>query len=416
MAKYRAKQKSILHGGGSGTGLRNAAAGTDWLTIGLCLACSAFGLVLVHSATFAEAQLKEDLVLGLFSGKVLTMAGGVLAGLALSIAISFLDYELLLKFWYVIAGGCVLLMLMLFIPKVGVAQNPLRDDARRWLNLFGTDKLLFQPSELLKLGFIISFTWHLHREREHINKLKTILALGAHALVPFGLSAVTGDLGSAMVFLAITAGMLFIAGLKLRWFAALLGLLGAASPLVWFYFIKPFQKARIYAVYFPPPKFPFLSEADYARMIYQQQQAVNAIGAGQLTGRGLFNGTVDVPVRESDMIFSVAGEELGFLGAIAVLLCITLVVVRLVLVSRRTRNLRARLLCAGVALMIGAQAIINIGVCLKLLPVTGITLPFISSGGSSNLSLYLTIGLVLTVFRHQNEHEDTQSYFDYLYS
>jgi len=125
---------------------------------------------------------------------------------------------------------------------------------------------------------------------------------------------------------------------------------------------------------------------------------------------------VDVPVRESDMIFSVAGEELGFIGAAAVLLCLALVVVRLILVSHRTRNLRARLLCAGVALMIGAQAIINIGVCLKLLPVTGITLPFISAGGSSNMSLYLTIGLVLTVFRHQNEHEDTQSYFDYLYS
>jgi rod shape determining protein RodA len=159
-----------------------------------------------------------------------------------------------------------------------------------------------------------------------------------------------------------------------------------------------------------------LSDAELAEKSYQQQQAVNAIGSGQLTGRGLLNGAVDIPMRENDMIFSVAGEELGFVGAVAVLLCLALVVVRLVLVSSRTRNLRARLLCAGVALMIGSQAIINIGVCLKLLPVTGITLPFISAGGSSNMSLYLTIGLVLTVFRHQNEHEDTQSYFDYLYS
>ena len=413
MAKYRAKQKSILHGGGGGRGLRHAAAGTDWLTIILCLICSAFGLVLVHSATFAEAQLKETLVFGLCANDVLIMAGTVLVGLMLAVAISFLDYELLLKFWYIIAAGCVLLMLLLK-TRLGVAQG--RDDAIRWLNLFNNKKLLFQPSELLKMGFIISFTWHLHRERERINKLKTIMMLGVHALIPFGLAAVTGDLGSAIVFLAITAGMLFIAGLKLRWFAALLGLLGAAFPLVWIYFIKTFQKARIYAVYFPPPKFNFLTEIEFKDKIYQQQQAVNAIGAGQLTGRGLFNGMVDVPVRESDMIFSVAGEELGFIGAMAVLLCITLVVVRMVLVSRRTRNLRARLLCAGVALMIGAQAIINIGVCLKLLPVTGITLPFISAGGSSNLSLYLTIGLVLTVFRHQNEHEDTRSYFDYLYS
>jgi len=407
MAKYRAKQKSIMHGGGGGTGLRHAAAGTDWLTIALCLVCSAFGLLLVHSATFAEAQLKEELMLGLFSRQVFTMAGGIAAGLALALAISFVDYELLLKFWFVLAGGCLLLMLLL-IP-FGVALNPLRDDAKRWLRVFGQE---IQPSEFLKIGYIVSFTWHLHHERERINKLRTIVILGAHALVPFGLAAVTGDLGSAMVFLAISAGMLFIAGLKLRWFAALLGLLGAAFPLVWIYFIKSFQKARIYAVYMPS----MLTPAELEEKLYQQNQAVLAIGSGQLTGKGLFNGSVPVPVRENDMIFSVAGEELGFIGAVAVLLCITLVVVRLILVSSRTRNLRARLLCAGVALMIGSQAIINIGVCLRLLPVTGITLPFISAGGSSNMSLYLTIGLVLTVFRHQNEHEDTQSYFDYLYS
>jgi len=413
MARYRSKQETLLRSGGGGSGLRYAAAGTDWLTVVLCLVCSAYGLVLVHSATFAEAHLKEELRFGLFSSEVFMTAGGVIAGLLLALAISFLDYELLLKFWYIIAGGCVVLMLLLKTP-LGVAQNPLRDDAKRWLDFRFIP--LFQPSEFLKMGFIISFTWHLHLVREHINKFKTLVMLGVHALVPFGLAAVTGDLGSAIVFLAITAAMLFIAGLKLRWFAALLGLLGAAFPLVWIYFIKAFQKARIYAVYFPYPKYNFLTEAEFKDKIYQQQQAVNAIGSGQLFGKGLFNGSVEVPVRESDMIFSVAGEELGFIGAVAVLLCIALVVMRLVLVSSRTRNLRARLLCAGVAVMIGAQAIINIGVCLKLLPVTGITLPFFSAGGSSSMSLYLTVGLALTVFRHQNEHEDTQSYFDYLYS
>jgi len=415
MAKYRAKQKSIMHGGVGGTGLRHAAAGTDWLTIALCLVCSSFGLVLVHSVTFLPAQQAEKLTLGLVSSQVFTMAISIVMGLVLAVAISFLDYELLLKFWYVLAGGCLLLMLLLK-TRLGVAQNPLRDDAIRWLDFFNNERLYFQPSEFLKMGFIISFTWHLHRESERINKLKTILALGAHALVPFGLVVLSGDLGSAIVFLFITAGMLFIAGLKLRWFAALFGLVGAAFPLVWIYFISSFQKARIYAVYFPYPDYSFLTEAEYKDKIFQQQQAVNAIGAGQMFGKGLFNGTVDVPVQESDMIFSAAGEALGFIGCAAVLLCLVLVVVRMILVSSRTRNLRARLLCAGVAIMIGAQSIINIGVCLKLLPVTGITLPFFSQGGSSNMSLYLTIGLVLTVFRHQNEHEDTQSYFDYLYS
>lgn len=407
MAKYKAKQKSIMQSG-KGSGLKHALGGTDWLTILLCLISSVYGLVLVHSCTYAGAAEAERLRFGLFSNDVFMMAGGIVVGLFIAIAISFLDYELILKFWYLLGGACLLLMFLL-IP-FGVAVNPLRPDAKHWLSLFGLFD--FQPSELLKLGFIVSFTWHLHRVHTHINKIKTIALLGLHAFIPFVLVVITGDLGSALVFLFICIGMLFIAGLKLRWFAAVLGLMGAAFPLIWIYFINDFQRNRIYAVYMPG----MLEESVLETVLYQQNQAINAIGSGQLFGKGLFNSTVVVPVQSSDMIFSLAGEELGFLGCMGILLCLALVIIRLVLVSRRTRNLRARLLCAGVALMIGSQAAINIGVCLKLLPVTGITLPFFSAGGSSNLSLYLTLGLVLTVYRHQNEHEDTQSYFDYLYS
>ena len=385
-------------------------AGTDWLTIFLCLCASAFGLLLVHSVTRDAAAAADKLKFGLFSSQTVTMAGGIAIGLVAALAMSFVDYELLLRYWYIIGAGCLVLMLLLKTP-LGSPENDARPDAIRWLKLPGTSTT-FQPSELLKLGFIISFTWHLHRERERINKLKTILLLGMHILVPFGLVAITGDLGSALVFLFVSVGMLFLAGLKLRWFAALAALGGAAFPLVWVKFMDDFQKSRVYAVYFPH----WLSKEDLDFFLYQQQQGVNAIGSGQLFGKGLFNGSAHVPVHETDMIFSAAGEQLGFLGAMLALLLLALIVIRLISVSRHTRNLRARLMCAGVALMIGAQAIVNIGVCLKLLPVTGITLPFYSAGGSANLSLYLTLGLALTVFRHQNEHEDTQSYFDYLYS
>ena len=393
-------------------GVRGILAGTDWLTILLCLCASAFGMLLVHSVTRDAAQQAGKLKFGLVSSEVLTMAVGIALGLAAALVMSFVDYELLLRFWYVIAAGCLLLMLLL-IP-FGIAENPNRETARRWLPIPGTGHppITFQPSELLKLGFIVSFTWHLYRERERINKLKTILLLGAHILVPFALVAVTGDLGSALVFLFVSVGMLFLAGMKLRWFAALAALGGAALPLLWMKFLDEFQKKRIFAVYAPHR----LSKEDLDFFLYQQQQGINAIGSGRLRGKGLFKGTVYVPVQETDMIFSAAGEALGFFGSMAVLLLLALVVFRLISVSRHTRNLRARLLCAGVALMISAQSIVNIGVCLKLLPVTGITLPFFSAGGSANLSLYLTLGLALTVFRHQNEHEDTQSYFDYLYS
>jgi len=405
MAKYKSKQKNILKG--SGSGAKSLLRWTDWPTIVLCMVCSVFGIVMVHSATFRAAEQVDRAV----SGDVVTMVLAVGIGIVAALVMSFIDYEILLRFWYIIAGVCLLLMLALIPFGVPTEARP---DAIRWLELPGG--FFLQPSELLKLGFILSFTWHIHLVRDSINKLKNVALLGGHAMVPFGLVAVTGDLGSALVLMFVTIGMLFLAGLKLRWFGAILAMAAAAAPIIWFRFIGEFQQNRILAIWFPNS----LPEDVVTDVMWQQNQAMIAIGSGQLTGRGLFNGMAaapgGVPVPESDFIFAVIGEELGFLGAMAVVLLLAAVIIRLVLVSARTRNLRARLLCSGAAFMIGSQAIINIGVTLRLLPVTGITLPFFSAGGSSNLALYLTIGLVLTVFRHQNEHEDTQSYFDYLYS
>jgi rod shape determining protein RodA len=334
-------------------------------------------------------------------------------GVLAAVAISFLDYELLLRFWYVVAGGCLLLMLLLF--RFGVAPN-VRTDAKSWLEIPGIN-INFQPSELLKIGFIITFTWHINKVRDRINKLRVIALLGVHAMIPFVLVVRTGDLGSALVFLCIAAGLLFLGGLKLRYFAAMAILAAAAAPLLFFKFFSTFQRNRVFAVYAPQA---IANEADYKAVIYQQNQAQIAMGSGRLLGKGLFKGgmvqTGSVPEAQNDMILAVAGEELGFLGALGVMVLITLMVVRLVRVSHHTRNVPARLLCSGVALMIGSQAVINIGMCIKLLPVIGITLPFFSSGGSSNLCLYIAIGLAMTVYRRQNEHEDTRSYFDYLYS
>ncbi|MDR1464669.1 MAG: FtsW/RodA/SpoVE family cell cycle protein [Oscillospiraceae bacterium] len=408
--KYRTKQQHIM-GNQRRRGLKLYAAGTDWLTLAVCLLASAFGILLVHSATLRE--ISEDSALP-FHRDAIVMAAAVALGALVALLLSFVDYELLLRFWFVLGVPCVVLMCSLLLP--GVASSPEgRDDAINWIKIPGIG-IFFQPSELLKIGFIISFTSHLYSSLATINKVKTILLLGLHAAVPFGLVVLTGDMGSALVFLCITAGMLFLAGVKLRYFAAAGALGAAAFPILWIYQFSNFQKDRILAVYFPSR----MAEDTYKTVIYQQQQARYAMGTGQLFGKGLFKGdyvqTGSVPESQNDMIFSVAGEELGFVGAIAVMLVLVLVIVRLARVSSHTRNVRARLLCCGVAVMIGAQAMINIGMCIMLLPVIGITLPFFSAGGSSNLCLYLAVGLIMTVYRHQDEHEDTQSYFDYLYS
>lgn len=362
--------------------------GTDTLLLFLCLSASAFGVVLVHSATLNTVA--ED---GLFSRETITMLAAIALGLTMCMIISVIDYEITLKLWPIIAGVCLLLMLSLFV--FGVAPDA-RSDARNWLPV---GSIYFQPSELLKIAFIITFTVHIDWVKTRIHEIKTVILLALHGAFPIGLVIVTGDLGSALVFAAIFIGMMYVAGVRLRYFIAGFAVCFAAAPLLWIRFFSDFQKHRFLAVYYPQG----MSSTAYKTVIYQQQQSINAIGSGQLTGKGLFKGTFIqnglVPVDESDMIFAVVGEELGLLGALAVLILLALIILKIVSVGKKSKDRVGSLLCYGTAIMIGSQAIINIGMCLKLLPCIGITLPFFSAGGSSNLCIYIGIGLILSVYR-----------------
>lgn len=263
-----------------------------------------------------------------------------------------------------------------------------------------TFTLKFQPSELAKIGFIITFTAHIDAVKDDINRVKNVLLLTLHAFVPMGIIVITGDPGSAIIFGLMFVGMMFVAGVKLRYFAIAICAAVAAAPVIWVKFLSNLHRQRILAIYYPSA----LSESVYNKVIYQQQRCVNAIGSGKLLGDGLFKGTytqsaAGVPVNESDMVFSVVGEELGFLGAIGLLAVFAFIIIRIVSVGRRSRNISGSLLCYGTAFMIGSQVIINIGMCLMLLPCIGITLPFVSAGGSSNLCIYFAIGMVMSVYR-----------------
>ena len=264
-----------------------------------------------------------------------------------------------------------------------------------------------QPSELFKIAFIITFAVHLDYVGEDINKLKNALLLCVHGGVPALLVILTGDLGSALVFVSIFIGMMFASGLAARYFAAAGAVILAAVPVLWFAFFSDFQKGRILAVYAPSK----LDTALYKKYIFQQQQSVNAIGSGRFFGRGFLKGAYtqshSVPVNDSDMIFSVIGEELGFVGAFAALALIALIIVKIVFVGKQANTNMGSLICYGTAVMIGSQAIMNIGMCLKLLPCIGITLPFFSSGGSSNLCIYIAIGLVMSIYRCSQRGEVT---------
>ena len=380
--------------------LKQFIKGTDFILYIICILTSAFGCLMVYSATRNEA-ITNGLLIG---RECLIMIIASAIGIALCIVISMIDYNSVVRIWPVIGGVCLLLIGALFIWGKAPADRP---DARCWLPIIetGSFSVDFQPSELAKIGFLVTFAAHLDLVKNEINKLKNLLLLTIHALIPIGLIILTDDLGSAMIFGFMFIGMMFAAGLKIRYFAMAAGAFAAVSPILWTKFLSNFHRQRILAVYYPEA----LSESVYKAKIYQQQRAVNAIGSGGLLGDGLFKGTYTqspsgVPVNESDMVFSVVGEELGFVGGILLLAALVFICARVMQTGRKSATLHGAIICYGTAFMISSQVIMNIGMCLKLLPCIGITLPFISAGGSANMCVYFAIGLCMSVYRYNKNN------------
>lgn len=358
---------------------------TDKWFLLICTAISAFGTIIVASAT------KRKIVEGeLISRDARVMILALALGLIACLIISFIDYDIILKLWPVIAGGVILLMLLLF--PFGQAVNEARPDARLWLKI--TRSLYFQPSELLKIGFIVTFSYHLSKVKNDLSSFKNVIFLCIHAFIPIALVIFTGDMGSALIFVLMFVGMMFVSGVHWMYFPAGALVIAAMSPIVWFKVFDDIQRNRILALIHPE---------DYPKEIYQQQQALNAMKEGGFFGTGIFKGPFtqsnSLPESQNDMVFSVICEELGFIGAVALIALFVLLAVRIIYVARRSNNYAASMLCYGVMFMFLSQAIVNIGMCTMLLPVIGITLPFISAGGSSTVSLYLAVGLVLSVYR-----------------
>lgn len=375
--------------------IKYALKETDFLLFLTCVLTNAFGALMVSSATRNDAIEAGDLI----SRECLVMVLAAAVGIVFCVFISFLDYDAIVGLAPFVGGFCVLLLLSLFIFGEGTEDRP---EAICWIPIIKTESfsVKFQPSELVKIGFMITFTAHIEAVKDNINSLKNVVFLAAHALIPIGIIILTDDLGSAIVFALMFVGMMFVAGVRLRYFAVAIGAIIAFIPLLWTKFLAAFHKRRILAIYYPEA----LSEDVYRDVVYQQQRGLNAIGSGQFWGDGLFKGTytqsaAGVPVNESDMVFTVVGEELGFIGCVALLAVLAFIVARIVSVGKSSRNLTGSLLCFGAAFMIGAQTIINIGMCLMLLPSIGITLPFVSAGGSSNLCIYFAIGIVMSVYR-----------------
>lgn len=382
-------------GAGQKKNIWSLIKGTDFLTMFTALAASIYGLTLVYSASYSS--LSDGKVI---SSDVRSMLVSVIGGFIISVILSNIDYDVISKLWPIVAAGCVGLMIFTFF--FGVAP-PSRPDSKCWIDL---KIFYFQPSELMKVGFIISFSYHLDLVRDKINKIKTIIPLVIHGAIPVGLVILTGDAGSALIFLIMFIGMLFFARVNIGYFVAGFCAIFVGFAVAWKTgIINGIQRQRIVALFYPE---------QYADAMYQQTNGKIAIGSGGLFGQGFLQGNMTqsgaVPVNESDMVLTVAGEELGFVGAVGALLILFFLVLRVMKIGIKARDNVGYLMCCGIAVMLFAQILVNVGMELSLLPCIGITLPLFSAGGSSSLCIYLALGIEYSVYRFSKMPRETLFY------
>ena len=298
----------------------------------------------------------------------------------------FLDTQNLIRYPWFIYGGCVLALVFTLIFGTEVLGN------KNWIIL---GPVSIQPSEFVKVGFILSFSAHLKKIRDEVNHPVAIAQLVVHFGIIFALVMAGGDLGTSLVFMFVCVMMMYAAGLHPLYFITSFVAVAAATPFV-FSKLAHYQQMRILAVYDPS-----LDPLGYG---YHTIQSKIALGSGGLTGSGLYNGIQTqysvLPEKQTDFIFSVAGEELGFVGCIAILLLSLFVILRIFSIAKQCRSYSDMLICVGVGSVLLFQTVENIGMCLGVLPVIGITLPFFSYGGSSMLSSMCLIGLVMSAASH----------------
>lgn len=354
---------------------------TDKLMVLLCVLATCYGSIAVYSATTHLNSLRPFLV----------QLAGMVVGIVAAIVISSIDFEKYSKYWYLLA----LLGLIPVILTFFIGWAPEGTDDKAWLDLGFTT---FQPSELLKVCFIITFATHLNKVKKSINKIKTLLPICAHGAIPVLLIHFQGDDGTALVFAVMVLCMMWAAGVSWKYFALSFATIAACSPVIYFLIMNDEQRARLLNV--------FDIESDIMGATYQQYYGRMALANGGFWGQGLFNGSLTqsagVPEGQNDFIFVSIGEELGFVGCMLVLILLGAISFRAIHIARNCNKQSGKIMCVGFFGMMLAQIIINIGMCVALLPVIGVTLPFFSAGGTSLICMYLGVGLVLSVYKHRN--------------
>jgi rod shape determining protein RodA len=354
----------------------------DYVILIVVFILAAIGLIMIASATNSNVS---DFDKYAFVKKQAVSFG---IGLVLMIIAMSIDYNVIGNFiWYIYGINIVMLLIVKFFGKE-------INGAKSWIKIGGFS---LQPSEFSKV-FMILFTAKIIYEivKDHDNDInipKNLIGVLALCAVPLALILSQPDFGTAMVIIAIIGVILYAAKLSYKYFFTALGLVVVSAPLLWFFKLKPYQKDRI-RVFLDP-------SSDPQNKGFQVIQSKIAIGSGQFFGKGLFQGVQTqmgyLPFKESDFIFSVIGEELGFVCCAVLLLLFGILLLKLIDIARNAKEVYGSLIVIGIATMIGVHVFQNIGMTIGIMPITGITLPFISYGGSSLFTSMIAIGLVLNV-------------------
>ncbi len=359
--------------------LRDFVHRADMFLFTMSVICALYGIVVIASATKSYENGSAQFVI------VQTLA--LVLGMLLFIAMTVIDVDIFAQHWTWLYGLSALLLLSL-IPFGAVSDT----GNNGWLRFFGIG---IQPTEIVKLAFIIVLAKQLAylKDYKNLNSVTSVAQIVGHFILMFGLILVTAqDLGSALVYFFIFAVMLFVAGVKIYWFIMGAAAIACMVPIFWTYFLEDYQRNRILAPY------DSSIDPDNTGINWQQNQSKIALASGQLTGTGLGEGTQSqsnaIPGKHTDFIFAVIGEELGLIGACLVLLLLMIIVVRCIQVGLRSGSTMSMLVCFGVTATVVFQTFENVGMCIGIAPVVGITLPFFSYGGSSLFSMFAAMGLV----------------------
>ncbi len=354
----------------------------DLMLLFATIALSVIGLVVLYSAYGGNIK------------PILTQLFATILGFIIILVLCTIDLDFIKRSYLGVYGVMIALLLLTLVFGRGLDEW----GAKSWVYI---GSFSFQPSEIAKVGIIFSLAAFLDKHKFDINDKLTLLKVIAMAGLPIGLILLQPDFGTAMVYVFFVSAMIFIAGISWKW----IGIFAGIAAIVGFFVLTNLSGYRLDRIenFLDPSR-------DTSGSNWQQQQGLIAIGSGMLTGRGYLKGTQSqygyIPEKETDFIFSVLAEELGFLGAIIVIALFAIVIMRLVIIAKSSRNTFITIMLTGIAGLLFIHIFENISMTIGLMPVTGIPLPFFSYGGTFQLISLINIGLALSASMQKKQYDD----------